>query len=208
MGPNTLRSEWVPSLKYGFDVDGVLADFNYSYQALIVKQTGMDLFCYSEGFPDCWDYPERYGYKKEDVNAAWETIKESRDFWETLYSLPDRDHLGPALDLESDVYFVTNRPGYRAKAQTENWLRQYGIRRPTVLLSSMKGFCALALDLDFYIDDKLENANDVAAMSRANTYLLDRPYNQGATKTGVTRVSSLRRAFEDFKDKREPWGKG
>jgi uncharacterized HAD superfamily protein len=48
----------------------------------------------------------------------------------------------------------------------------------TVLISSEKGLCARALNLDYYIDDKWENCVDVGMESNTKVYLLDRPWNQ------------------------------
>lgn len=199
-------------MKYGFDCDGVICDFASAYEDLLIKQTGVDLFTPHRDDPDypaCWDYPEHYGYTRDEVSAVWDEIRGSDRFWELLYSLPDMGYLSDVLGKwDNDIYFITNRPGVNAKRQTENWLRSYGVPNATVLISDKKGFCSLALGLDFYVDDKLENANDAASTSSAYVYLLDRPYNQGSTRAGVTRVKSLRQAFEDFKGKREPWGAG
>lgn len=77
------------------------------------------------------------------------------------------------------IYFVTSRVGVEPKHQTENWLMDAGIARPTVIVASRKGMAADLLGATHAIDDKAENAWMVHWLSpKTRIYLLDAPYNR------------------------------
>lgn len=171
-------------MRIGFDIDGVLADFCTAYETLIVKQTKRNDFpkwTRDEG-PVTWNWPEHFGYSKEEVGAAWKHIKNSHLFWHDLEALPEAYHFyewlldkGPLHEL----YFVTARPGLMVKAQTEQWFKRYFNEFVTVLISDQKGAIANALSLDYYVDDKLENIESVQLLSPGTqAFLIDRAYNR------------------------------
>lgn len=169
--------------RLGFDVDGVLADFNTSFILRVIDVTGRDLFPPRPFDIPTWDYPQFYGYTEQEMDTVWKSITADIYFWENLTEYPDTSQALQAISRQShsgdDIYFITSRPGLRAKRQTEKWLRGHGLSdRPTVLISSHKGLCAAALKLDAYIDDRWENTLDVA-QTHTQTYLLTRPWNQG-----------------------------
>lgn len=167
-------------MKLGFDVDGVLADFNTAYIAQIKAVTGRDLFP-DEYIPDTWYFPEKLKYTDEEINAVWEWINSSSTFWLALQPYPDTlqvlDDLAGRVSRGDDVYFVTARPSPTAKRDTEFWLSSYGMPAPTVLMASEKALICHALELDAYIDDNHKNALAVA-QSHTRSFLLDRPWNR------------------------------
>lgn len=177
-------------MRVGFDVDGVLTRFDRAYQDLVIKTTGKDLFAPGDREnPPCWDWPEFRGYTKEEVGKVWDLIKTDPHFWMNLEETSDVDTMKLVIgDLERhhDVYFISSRPGIRAKRQTEIWLYSrlnyhFNVRNvwPTVLISSEKGTCAAGLKLDAYIDDNFDNVVDVMKTSpTTKTFLLDKSYNQ------------------------------
>lgn len=190
-------------MRIGFDVDGVLADFNAGLIERAIQVTGEDKFPPRPFAIPTWNYPQHYGYSAEQVSAVWEAIKGSETFWA---SLPSYDWTMAVLDKlvtlrhdGHDVYFITARPGCYAKLQTEDWLERYGFEGPTVLITAAKGSAAITLDLDTYIDDKPENIQDVAEVLN-NTrfvrkqevdspavYLLNQPWNTSFTFQGYHR---------------------
>jgi uncharacterized HAD superfamily protein len=115
-------------------------------------------------------------------------------------------------DLEAfhEVYYITSRPGFRVKQQTEMWLQRHMSayrawqHNPTVLIVGhrVKGETAKALGLDCYIDDNLDNVNDCGRVSpTTRTYLLDRSYNQAGMGEEeldplVIRVKTLGEMFD------------
>lgn len=171
-------------MRIGFDVDGVLADFNSSFIDRVISVTGRDLFPPRPFDIPCWDYPEFYGYTTEENQAVWQSIVNDKGFWLGLSPYWDAMTILErlrVLSLSHDLYFITSRPGLMAKAQTEVWLATHSgdfMWNPTVLISSDKGACAHALKLDMYIDDRFENCRDVADNTVGCTvYLINRPWN-------------------------------
>jgi 5'(3')-deoxyribonucleotidase len=192
-------------MRIGIDIDGVLADFNRDYINRCLQVTGRDLFPPRPFEITTWNYPESFGYSAQEVSAVWESIKTDPLFWYGLEAYPDAgESITQLAYLERvegyEVYFITARPGVRVKQQTESWLKglcampQYC---PTVLISSHKGICAKALDLDAYIDDKDLNVYDVVQNTDARTFVMDRPWNRNIKheryESGeyITRVSSV-----------------
>jgi 5'(3')-deoxyribonucleotidase len=184
----------------GVDIDGVLASFNEGFIQRVVDVTGRDLFPPRPFDIPCWDYPAHYGYTPEETANVWDSVTSDSKFWQNLPAYPDTlvslTLLSNAAIAGHDVYFITSRPGIQAKLQTERWLKRHGyLPTPTVLISSAKGKCAAALQLDKYIDDKWENALDVASVTGAEVYLLNRPWNQRPAMSGINRIPVLADMF-------------
>lgn len=185
------------NVRVGVDVDGVLANFNEAFIDRVVRITGRDLFPERPFDIPCWNYPEFYGYTKEENDAVWNSIETDGSFWESLPAYPDTADAIEYLLSRSrwcgdDIYFVTSRPGINAKQQTEHWLLWHGYSRPTVLISGAKGLCARALKLDVYIDDRWENTVDTAKQN-TRTFLMHRPWNAThiAEDFGITRTNTV-----------------
>jgi 5'(3')-deoxyribonucleotidase len=182
-------------LRIGVDVDGVLADFNTSFIERVIKVTGIDRF--GKGFiPTTWNYPESVGYSPEEVAAVWEDIKGDPYFWRNLpayaHTAQVLTYLSHLQHIGHDVYFITARPGVVAKKQTEEWL-QYKCRMqylaapsPTVLISSNKGLCAQVLNLDIYVDDRVENVLDVLNKRGCATFMFAQPWNTSREQDVLT----------------------
>lgn len=196
----------------GCDLDGVFAQFNEAFAKRIAAVSSRDLIPADADFP-CWQWPAHYGYTREEESATWDVVEVDPKFWQHLGAYPDTYEALKLLhtitvERGDDVYFVTSRPGVAAKVQTERWLRCHGFPTPTVLISSAKGQVARALKFDAYVDDRWENAVDVAGHNRivwetgdmtprwvsstTRTYLVDRPWNRTNNETpyGITRVDS------------------
>jgi hypothetical protein len=187
--------------RLAFDVDGVFANFNVAFIERVKEVTGKDLFGPSPVVITTWDYPQTFGYSTRDLTAVWQNIEADGQFWAMLPPYEDasryltRIHDQCAMD---DVYFITSRPGYNAKAQTEAWLMIWGgFIAPTVLISSNKGECCHALNIDAYIDDRDKNVFDVRSISpKTRTFLQDQPWNRNdyaydQRMKGVERVYSV-----------------
>lgn len=197
-------------MRLGFDVDGVFADWNGAYIPLIQTLSRRDLF--GPGYqPTSWHYDKAAGYTDEEISEAWEAIKSNPIFWMSLKPYWDAMTVLERIRIasyEHDVYFITSRPGVKAKHQTEVWLATHSGDfnwGATVLISSNKGACAKALNLDAYIDDRFENCHDVAnvtskfaldgareAPPSCRTFMIDRPWNE-AYYAGeyISRVDSV-----------------
>lgn len=198
--------------RIGFDIDGVLANFAKSYQNLVVKTTGRDLFQPDDiNNPPCWDWPEFRGYSPEEMEKTWAAIRRDDAFWMNLEPFTDNTvtlhQMLRELERKHEIYFVTSRSGMSPKRQTKMWLFEnlsyYGIGgEPTVLISSEKGEVAHALKLNAYVDDNFDNAVDVVKRSATTSvYLLNRSYNAIPDWTHpdgdtYTRINTLGQMFD------------
>lgn len=188
-------------MKIGVDIDGVLADFTKSFNALVRAEFGIEL-----PYPaPTWQWHREGGVTKQQDNQLWNIIKTTH-FWATLVPMPGAIDAIARLDQLShdghDVYFITSRPGKLAKFHTEWWLKAYGMNFPTVLVTSDKGPVVKGLGLDIFIDDKPENNLEVLeAVGRSpkvHVFLVDAPYNQWADNPSVygVRIHSLGEVFD------------
>jgi uncharacterized HAD superfamily protein len=183
-------------MKIGFDIDGVLADFIPSYQALFVSLTGRNTFMAGDVYnPPEWNWPSLRGYTEAETKAVWDAIRRNETFWLSLKPMTNNvEALRSVLvDLEHrhEVYYVSDRSGIDAKRQTKRWLMeqlQYhrAHTEPTVLLtgSGEKGHIARALRLDVFIDDKTENVQDIIDESpRTRVYFPATSYNSDVPRS-------------------------
>lgn len=192
-------------MRTGFDVDGLLANFNSAFIELVIAVTGEDRFPPRPFDIPTWHYPQFYGYSDEQMDfehgPVWNAVRASKTFWAGLppyaWTLDVLDELASRRAHGSDIYFITDRPGFRAKEQTEFWLHAMGYDNGTVLISGQKHLCARALKLDVYIDDRFENVIKVAEYSpETQTFLLSQPWNTGFVRDNFVRVAT---PFEMFK---------
>ena len=189
---------------YIFDVDGVLANFRHGYNKVCAERFGTPM----EYEVVQWD-TNPPGLTREQEATAWLHIQKTPAWWVSLDPLISQDTFHKIDELVDyhDVYFVTNRYGPFVKRQTEDWLKHFGIWRPTVIISKDKGDVAHALRADVLIDDKAGNVVAVQYLSRkTKPFILDAPYNRWDSTvvgTKVVRVSSV----EEFLIKAEEYGK-
>ena len=187
----------------GVDVDGIIANFQRDYQELFVKLTGESRWPGGIPYaPPRWDYATHsdVGYTKEEDAKVWKYIEESPNFWANLPGYPDTqksiDRLWNLQKSGHDVYFITNRSGKTAKAQTESFIYQYTpsmLPPPTVIVSAQKGLSCTAINASVYIDDKPSNCRDVikARGLATKVFILDRTWNQEEDSKYIARVGSV-----------------
>lgn len=161
-----------------FDVDGVLADFRFTFTRL-AKALGETQTIVNDVDRVAWD---DYGdLDKKAVSRVWNQVKRDPNFW--LYAAPlvDYSTFKWINDLQDshEIYFVTARVGVQARSQTRRWLEAQGVSSPAVVMSANKGDVADAIGADYAIDDKAGNAIYTAYKARAcRSYIIDRPYNR------------------------------
>lgn len=199
-------------MNYGIDIDGVLANFTDNYAALLTAKTGIEFPKNSSTWPTVWYWERAAGVVKDDENFVWKEGILATTFWLDLEPLPGAE---PTLELLSakryagdQVYFITTRPGKKAKLLTEYWLRNWGFANATVLIAgseAAKGQLAAALKLDVFIDDKPENCEAVARAvdPSCKVFLVDAPYNRQFREEDlvITRVAS---AYDALTFTKEP----
>lgn len=193
----------------GFDLDGVLADFiRGAYKILndirpLIKDTTEE--------PSTWNFPEeQFGYTKDEWAEARKRYWASDTFWFNLAPMFDAERvlyvLTQAYIEGHKVYFLTDRAGEQAHAQTVAWLTRHGYEMvPQVLLTKAgtKGHAAKTLQLTHFIDDKPENCYDVREASpNTKVFLFKRRWNDypdvrlKCERLGITVISSLKAFFE------------
>lgn len=167
-------------VRVGIDIDGVLAGFVPA--ARIVLKDMLN------GRPDdalvqkSWSF-ESLGITKQEENAMWRRIDETKNWWTTLPREPGTTLLKAVCDT-CNVVFVTNRKdgnvGWPIEEQSQEWLkREFHINNPTVLIMDEKGPLLKGLKLDYFIDDRPRNVEDACTYApECKTALLDCSYNQ------------------------------
>jgi len=147
----------------------------------------------------------------------WNRVRETPDFWETLVELEPgsiRRLQRMARDLSWEVLFVTQRPstaGDTAQVQSQRWLMKHGFEFPAVYTTrGSRGRIAAALALDAHIDDRLDNALDIATDSRAWSILVWRDEaSAGRIQVNAKRMNiAVVRSVGDALDKLEQADRG
>ena len=168
------------SIRIGFDVDGVVADFAAGYRAVEQRLFG--------GRPSRADEPESEDRSQEHRETRfreavdrpgetpaeshqphemrrrrdliWKEIKQTRDFWATLAPIEvDGVRRIHQLMLRHrwEIFFITQRPttaGDTVQRQTQRWLVEQGFDFPSVLVvTGSRGVVSSALRLSYHVDD-------------------------------------------------------
>ena len=182
------------SLRLGFDMDGVLADFGSAFHEIEYELFGADVSGgpgpspedETEQTPESAERTDAGHQAATDAKAVdrrhqavWRRIRATRDFWTRLKPMdPDAVRRLHALMLKQhwEVVFITQRPGTAGETvqrQTQRWLVQHGFDMPSVLvIAGSRGAAANALRLTHLIDDTPRNCLDVKSDSTAMPVLI------------------------------------
>ena len=161
------------SLRVGFDVDGVLANFNKRFRetAAAMQRTVNDDGSEQDAAPLTADTMKR----------VWDHIGRTAQWWLQLdpYEPEQIQRLyRTSRERRWEIYFMTTRPASAGEAtqfQTQWWLEAHGFPLPAVLtIPGSRGDASNALKLDIAVDDRLTNCVDIIAASRAKAILLQR----------------------------------
>lgn len=174
-----------------FDVDGVLADFNYSAAnllELLYPEVAIDR---TPPWPRTWDWPdEALQRDAERLEAFWKTMTGNPEWYA---SIPVYDDVVPLIangelyQLQEyyDVYAVTNRPAYLREV-TEFWLHAVAnFPVPVITINGPKGPLAKAMGAELLIDDRIENVES-ALSHGVDARLIARPYNEDTSLERTT----------------------
>ena len=131
-------------LRLGFDIDGVLADFQTA-----LGSACQDLIGIEAGLVSARDLPT------VELKRAWRRIIRTPNWWTTL-SAYEPDQIARLYDLTRrnrwEVFFLTKRPptvGDTVQVQTQWWIESQGFYLPSVAtVPSSRGEIAQALRLD------------------------------------------------------------
>jgi hypothetical protein len=189
------------SLRIGFDMDGVLADFDSAFRAVAERLYGAPTPPTGDADPEAEPRAQAEEVEKDASgdegqagaeeakqhvhalrrrrDAVWQTIASTPDFWMTLRPVQEdavrRIH-ELALRHRWEVFFLTQRPateGDSVQRQTQQWLIAQGFDLPSVLpIAGSRGAAAGALRLDYHVDDSARNCIDIKAESSAKPLLI------------------------------------
>ena len=173
--------------KIALDIDGVLADFTYSWRRLGAKH--FDIEVYSCGGQLQWDFKD---LTQPQENRLWRLIDDN-DFWRNMYPLVSHgeiEHLR-AVSQEVDIAYVTSRKDRGDTAeQTREWLQAHGFPNADQLYQArekapvLKGIGATTL-----LDDNPRHLDEVTEAG-IDVWVRDWPYNRDHGE-GLPRVGSL-----------------
>jgi hypothetical protein len=183
-------------MRISCDMDGVLADMDSALARLAAREFGVSSAGAARGAAaDDQAAPAADGDATPDEalpssailerlsarqqNRLWQRVAETKNFWESLVELEPgtvRRVQELAHQWRWDILFVTQRPstaGRTTQLQTQRWLHKHGFYLPAVYTTKgSRGRIAAALTIDAHIDDRIDNAVDVAAESRAWSILV------------------------------------
>lgn len=185
--------------KVGFDIDDV---FLHTYQAMhvIAEKAGI-----TNGVtPTSWNPYDEYGCSREEwsevINHA------TRMGWLYRDVVPDEDALRAVRELAWDgheIHLVTAR-GFMGEKDiveehTEGWLIEYAVPHASLSYSSVKGDVVNLRGIEYFLDDHVRNWQEIAERTMAQSYLLDRPWNQEA-EAGTHRLATVSQYVDIIKE--------
>src|SRR6187549_1126984 len=201
------------TVRIGFDMDGVLADFASAYREVEVQLFGgaapirADDPGAVEEEPDAAASTPSEERRRRD--AVWRHIRATENFWTTV--APIREHAVRRihqlmLEQRWEVFFITQRPATRGETvqrQTQRWLVAQGFDLPSVLvIAGSRGAAAGALRLDYLVDDSATNCLDVLSDSRAQPILVvgapDSPTARRARSLDIAVTGSVSEALDSL----------
>ena len=176
----------------GIDCDGVVFDFSGRF-----VQIANELFKTKFSVLDQHDWNFKPWFTEEQVELAWGVIRNTKNFWQSLRTLPGTDRLH-SLPKDVQPIFITSRVptmGNTAHDQTCAAIRSnFYITHPLVLVvenPSAKIPLCKALDLDNFIDDKPSTIKQMFSAG-LRTYAKLTPYNSASPyPEGVVPVETL-----------------
>jgi hypothetical protein len=187
------------SIRVGFDVDGVIANFNKTFRETAVQIEG--------GAGQDQSNPAVRPLGAEAMKRVWDHISRTAQWWLQLeaYEPEQIERIyRTSRERRWEVYFMTTRPssaGETTQFQTQWWLESHRFPMPAVLtVPGSRGDAANTLKLDITVDDRLTNCVDIIAASRSKAILVlrrdDPTVRDQALARGIGVVGTLAAAID------------
>jgi hypothetical protein len=177
------------SLRVGFDIDGVLANFRAAFRATAAKLVRGDV---ADLDPD--ETEGESPLSASDVRRVWDHIAKAPNWWMEIDAYePDQIARLYALTRAArwEVFFMTKRPpsaGDSVQFQTQWWIERFGYYLPAVLtVPGSRGEVANGLRLDLIVDDQIINCAEVIAAGATKALLMLREPDQAARTLALNR---------------------
>jgi len=186
------------SLRLGFDIDGVLANFRSAFRDAAVRIVHGDV----EEFDAVESPASESPIEANDVKRVWDHIAKTPNWWMEIDAY-EPEQIARLYSLTRaaawEVFFLTKRPpsaGDSVQFQTQWWIERFGFYLPAVLtVPGSRGDIANALRLDLLVDDQLINCVEVVSASPTRAILMQRTHDpvarDHATSRGIGVVSTL-----------------
>jgi hypothetical protein len=187
------------SLRVGFDIDGVLADFRTAFRETAERCLRRPV---AEGDEEDQG---RAPLTADDIRRVWDHIGRTPNWWMDVpaYEPAQIARLyGLMRNTGWEVFFMTKRPpsaGDSVQFQTQWWIERFGFYLPSVLtVPGSRGEVANGLRLDLIVDDQIINCAEVIGAGATTALLMLRESDPAARTLALNRgvgvVASLSEA--------------
>ena len=188
------------SLRVGFDIDGVLADFRTAFRETAER-------CLRKPVAeDADDEQSKTPLTADDIRRVWDHIGKTPNWWMEVpaYEPAQIARLyGLTRAAGWEVFFMTKRPpsaGDSVQFQTQWWIERFGFYLPAVMtVPGSRGEVASGLRLDLIVDDQVINCAEVISAGATKALLMlrepDEPARSHALGRGIGVVATLSEAI-------------
>jgi len=180
--------------RVGFDMDGVLYDFEDALRDYMTEQG------YLNPMPVAtqWQFGEQWGLTDLEFKAWCEEALLEGNLFDRDKQFPGAiEQLQRVRDAGHEIILITARNfGHMntVKRQTIDWLERYGV--PYDELHFLPGRRKAEVQVDYFIDDNVDNFKRMNAAA-VRSFLCTRPYNEDCVALGY----GYRGSLADYVDK-------
>jgi hypothetical protein len=176
------------SLRVGFDIDGVLADFRTAFRETAER-------CLHRPVPDAAEEEDtRSPLTADDIRRVWDHIAKTPNWWLDVpaYEPAQIARLYGLMRASGwEVFFMTKRPpsaGDSVQFQTQWWIERFGFYLPSVMtVPGSRGEVANGLRLDLIVDDQIINCAEVIGAGPTKAVLMLREPDHAARTLAFNR---------------------
>src|SRR4051812_2205891 len=182
-----------------FDIDGVLANFTRGFTRIAFDLFGTPVgdgqsqeTWFFEAYPQLGLTKEQCGFTDGPI---WNEVRTSQDFWYDLD--PFNASVMHRIDRIKNKIFITNRLGVDPLQQTVDWLEQWGVLGPQVIVAEQKVPVALEYNVVAMTDDYIKNCNELKGVVKFMA-LHYAPYNKIHHEDWTSRGGEIMLSVDHF----------